>query len=167
MQKQKKRKEIEQAPDMLLWEIPFEFVSHLSLDECSSRLHAINDSLSILSPRRKVFLSSVEPHKILFNLSEPGSKLGEAWAVGFLEETSGNGTQVMGKVGISPEIIFLIIGLGIAGLILAPAILHSFGAFVFIAILIASLIVVIYLGITHIRTNLVNHLRTIFQQPLT
>jgi hypothetical protein len=54
--KPKKRKELNQAPEMLLWEAPFEFVTPLSLDECSSRLHEINEGKGVFLVPQKSFL---------------------------------------------------------------------------------------------------------------
>jgi hypothetical protein len=117
------------------------------------------------SSHRKVFLSSVEPKKILFHLSEPGGRLGEGWAIGYLEGLSENGTHVSGKVGISPEIIFLIFGLGLVGLFLVPALLQSFGAFLFVVVLMGSLAFVVYHGVQSIRANLISHIKRILESP--
>ena len=163
MGKSKKGKAHNQAPDMLLWEVAFEFVSPLSLDECSSRLQAINTDKVFLSPTRKAFLSSVESHRILFHLSEPGGRLGEGWAVGYLEGLSEDSTQVSGKVGISPEIIFLLFGLGLAGLFLILILFRSFGAFLFLAVLMGTLVYIVYHGVRYIRTNLVNEIKRILE----
>ena len=76
-----------------------------------------------------------------------------------------NQTRVKGKVGISPEIIITMIPFGIAGLILATAMLRSLGALVLGAILMGSLFGVIYFGVIHIRTNLINQLCAIFEKP--
>jgi hypothetical protein len=163
MTKSRKRKELEQAPEMLLWEIPFEFASALSLDECSSRLHGINAQHFFFSARRKVFLSSIEPKKVLFHLSASGGRLGEGWAVGYLEESPGNGTRVMGKVGVSPEILFSFILVGVGGLLLIPILLRSFGAFLFFATFMAGLLFIIRAGVIHIRVSLVERLRSILE----
>jgi len=69
MPKQKKSKGIEQAPEMLLWEIPFEFISPLSLDECSSRLQEINVNKSFFHLEELFFYHPLS-HKRYYFISQ-------------------------------------------------------------------------------------------------
>lgn len=160
------KKEPTRAPEMLLWEIPFEFLSHLSLDECSSRIHEINANKSFFSATRKIYLSSVEQHKILFHLSEPGGKLGEGWAVGYLEEKPDEITLISGKAGISPEVIITLFMVGVLGLILAIMSFRSFGTLILSLMVMGSIIFAIFQGIKHIRSSLVNQLRDLLEENI-
>jgi hypothetical protein len=154
----KSKKDTSRAPGMLLWEISFEFVSPLSLDECSSCIEAINANNPFLSETRKLFLSSVEQHKILFHLSEPAIKSVDGWAVGYLEELPDGNTCVSGKVGVAPEIIILLGMFGIMGLVLLPTALSSIRAFLFVVTVVGLILLVIVLVIRHTRSKLIDQL---------
>jgi hypothetical protein len=157
----KPKKDSSRAPEMLLWEIPFEFISPLSLDECSSRIHDINAHKPFLASRRKVFLSSIEPHKILFHLSEPGGKLGDGWAVGYLEESADAQTIVTGNVGISPENIFLLGALGLMGIVVLLTEIPSLRALLVTVTIVGSIYAAVFFAIRGIRSNLINQLRNV------
>ena len=158
MTKQKKRGEANQAPAMLLWETAFEFRSPLSLDECASRIQDINSSKRSPRARRKVFLSSVEENKLLFHLSQPGTRGSGGWAVGYLEGLSEGSTLITGKAGMSPDAIFTIPIMVVATIIfgLTAGFEPLFACFFFGAALLGLMVAVFYIEIRSTRSNLIN-----------
>lgn len=163
MQKLKNRKEFPQVPEILLWEVQFEFLTSLSLDESASRLHEMNATKSLFSPSPKAALDSVDQEKILFQLTQWGGALGDGWIVGDLE-TVGNRTHVRGKLGTSPIVIYpiLLIAIGlIAGLVVTLMMWQSLPAFLLVLGLIGFMVFAGYVGIRNTRTRLMSTFKQI------
>jgi hypothetical protein len=151
---EKPKKDKNRAPDRLVWAIPFEFVSPLSLDDCSALIEAIK------SPYNKIYLSSVEQKKTLFHVSQQGFKAPEAWAVGNLEALAEGHTRVSGKIGIEPSFLITVGFFVVFGLIVLPAALESIYTFIAtLASLYTMMFLLIFLMIRMPRSGLLNLLR--------
>jgi hypothetical protein len=88
----KPRRDALQAPAHLLLQNPFEFFTSLPMQECIVRLK--------FATKEEVYLNRISPTKIEFNFVQRGSKFGEMWAVGYIEELDDTRTRIFGKTGL-------------------------------------------------------------------
>ncbi len=88
----KRSREIQKAPEKLVFQKPFEFFTSLPMQECIVRLK--------FATKEEVYLARVSPTKIEFNFVQRGSKFGEMWAVGYIEELDETRTRIFGKSGL-------------------------------------------------------------------
>ncbi|HEX2906948.1 MAG TPA: hypothetical protein VHO69_08815 [Phototrophicaceae bacterium] len=156
--KPKKKTDGANAPDILVWEIPFEFISPFSVDECCERLQDIKPEKSFNTRNMTIWLASIDSQNVSFQLAEAGGRLNDTWAMGDLEMLPDATTRIRGKVGRSPEIIFLFLGLGVMFLVLIPVMLKSVTGLLFVILVIGCISALIYYGFKSSRENLLRYI---------
>ncbi len=161
--KRKKRKPL-QPPEKLLWERDFEYQFALPLDESIYRIQTVDGKKS-LGMRIKIdVLLDGNNIDLYFHV---GTRFGGIWFVGRGEQ-KGECTQISGKTGVDPEIMFGIVMLIVMALIFvgyAVASSNFFGAILFFAIVWGSTAFAILYGNVRLpRTYLMKTLESTLQE---
>jgi hypothetical protein len=98
--KLKRQRTVTQAPEKLILQQSFDFMTQLPLDECVTRIKFIT--------REKAYISFVTPNKVVCNLQQWGTRAGgSVWSVLYIEEKDDLPTHVYGITGLSSSDFYL------------------------------------------------------------